>query len=48
MAKLNKINKVYDRPLLRLVHYRHLKLKLTVGIYLANGGKGDGLKRHVY
>jgi len=38
MVKINKINKVYDGPLLRLVHHRHLKLKLTVGIYLANGG----------
>jgi len=42
-----KINKVYDEPLLRLVHHIYSKLKLTVGIYLANGGKCKGLKTYV-
>jgi len=48
MVKINKINKVYDGPFLRLVHHRHLELNLTTGIYLANGEKPEGLKRTFY
>ena len=31
-----------------LVHHRHLGLNLTTWIYLANGGKNEGLKREFY
>jgi len=29
-AKIKLINKVYGGPLLKLIHYRHLRLKLTI------------------
>jgi len=48
MVKINKINKFYDGLFLRLIHHRHLELNLTAEIYLANGGKPEGLKHTFY
>jgi len=44
MIKINKINKVYDGPLLRLVHHRDLKLKLTVQDLFGKQRKTRGTK----
>lgn len=48
MVKINKILRFYDEPLLKLVHYKYLELKLIDKIYLVNGGKSEGLKYIFY
>jgi len=39
---------IYDGPLSRLVHHRHLRLKLTVRDQIDNGAKQEGPKRWFY
>jgi len=46
-VKINKINKVYDEPLLKLVHHRHLELKVNSPDLSGKRRKKWGTKRYV-